>query len=238
MCCRTGLVVSLIVFAWTSGASAQQATRWKAHRVPDVAIEHLNALNGAGIAEFVYNSAGGFVIVTHDRRCVERKVPPPVAESIEKMVGNQEQIRTIAFTPDSKGWCVVSDQNLSWGGELPPNFVDKLQEFHNNGESILTVAFGPRGSWIIVSDREWSESGMPQKVVEDLQEFIKLGAPSVIAFTPTGGYALTAGTRYLVRGIPDECLAEIERNAVDGFVNDSIVFATDDSWAVVAHKDQ
>jgi hypothetical protein len=87
-----------------------------------------------------------------------------------------------------------------------------------------------------VSDREWWETNLPPMALADIRDFANNGVPTIVAFTANGGYALATGTRYFTRNIPQECFAEIERNSVDGFATDSIAFASNDSWAVVANR--
>lgn len=233
-CFRMVLFCAMVVV--TLKDIAAQTTNCVANGVPSLAVEHLQALTNAGIDTFTFNNAGGFIIVAQNGNVVGRNVPPPFGEHISGIVREGQRIWAIAFTEDTQGWCVISDQAVRYQGNFPPGFVENLEQCRRDQVSILTVAFGPRGSWIIITERGSHRGGVPAQCLQDIDEFGKQGPPRCVAFTPSGGYLISAGQRYTAREIPEKCLVELERATANGFGIRDAHFGKNGSWALVTAR--
>jgi len=124
-------------------------------------------------------------------------------------------IASFSFTP-SNGWVITTLKGRRFARNIPQACYNQLLQYLSSGHRIEAVAFPPQGgaTWVIVTDRMVSSSGLPRECAAKLTEYRNQNRRILsVAFPPAGGnrWVIVAEGAFFARNVPDECY-QILRN--------------------------
>lgn len=116
---------------------------------------------------------------------------------IKKIYDNDQNIKSVAFTPKGDGWVIIYGKSGYWEYNIPYSLKTQLKELNRNGNEINFVQFANTGGWIVVFDGGYSFSykNFPKNAGNTVSKQSNKGHKiKSISFTTLGGWILIYGT--------------------------------------------
>lgn len=160
-----------------------------------------------------YHPKQGYVLVT-SKGVVSKNIPTPLVTQLKKLRGN---IKDIAFTPDGKGWVIVT-KNRHIAHDVDGNFLAKLKQVQASGKKVQSVAFNTQDwankkGFVIIHDKGYVAEGISKPLTDMLNQFEnKTRGIQTIEFTPDGGWTVVSGVYEWSRMIQGP---QVQNNFID-----------------------
>ena len=124
-------------------------------------------------------------------------MPAELLNKLKQYQARKADIKSIAFTPDGKGWTIVSDGS-SIAEDVDGGYAAALQNLKAKNLKIQSVAFNPT-SWasqhgfVIIHDKGYVAEGVPSHLKKQLDQFSnQTQGIKAVEFTPDGGWTVIA----------------------------------------------
>ncbi|MEW5739937.1 MAG: hypothetical protein AB1938_13475 [Myxococcota bacterium] len=166
------------------------------------------------------------------KRLWHEGLPQAQVAAIRKLVESNYLIKSLAFTPDGKGFVIIYGKNAVFARGIPESLEKALNEEAARDEEIRSVAFTPRGGWAFVyghNSVRWND------VSEDFADAARRAHGEGtkihhVAFS-SSGYLIIYGRNYReASGVPRELVTRVDNLSGGLTMLHSVSIRADDTW--------
>jgi hypothetical protein len=145
---------------------------------------------------FEYHPTQGYILITA-KGVVSEGIHPSLRKAITQLQNPHATIKSLAFTPDGKGWSLVT-KNRNQNENVSAEYLQALQKLQAQGASINSITFNPlawesKQGFLIVHNKGYVAHNIPAslkaqlEILKNLTQYIK-----IVRFTPDGGWTIIA----------------------------------------------
>ena len=163
-----------------------------------------------------YHPQNGYVLVT-PQGVSSQHMPKEFITKLKKIHKGKSEIKSMAFTPDGKGWTIVSSNEHETKG-VDGGYKSAINKLQSNKYKIKSVAFNPANwqtqhGFVIIHDKGYVAERIPNKLKEQLDHFARQTQElKSVEFTPDGGWTVISKNQEWSRMIQGK---QVKSNFID-----------------------
>jgi hypothetical protein len=232
-------ILSLIVTVFLLAFSAVSATQ-----AAPVGVELSSARSAQVSAKSIHYIAfapkGGYAILFDKFGYSTNNVPKTFNTKLKEFNTREEDITSVSFTADGKGWVIVGAKTVAWEG-IPDKAAEKIKELAGKDSTVKQVVLGPKKEWLVLFDSNgYSSVGLAKGIVDALKE-VNTDEKEIkqLSFSPTGEYVLLYGRNgyFWSTKIPADAVAKLEKYNADKLEIIGTAFGEKDAWAIITDEE-
>lgn len=214
------LILALIISVGFLSTAHSQSKYNK--NIPDQAHNQMNAYLRYGISTFAFTPTGGWIIVAKNGRSFARNIPEACNKKVKELISKGHKVEHVAFSNQStNSWIIVTDK-ATFSRNIPNDCYERIKKYEAQGKKIKMVAFpnkkGVSNSWVIITkDGKFAARNIDDEcyqIIRNLSQApYKGGRPlrkiDFVAFSPQGGFAITADDYHISMNIAGDCLGKM-----------------------------